>query len=395
MALLQQSYGRFGGAERLFFSHYIQLKKMKKDVTLFYTGRISDGWAERLKGEAIHPIPSGIPTNFRKFRQLLRFLSRLRNFDKIIIHHHVEPLLAYYISRFLGPKTIWYSGSVFELPWEEIITGLDYRLISPTVGRTATEFYGPLISRFLLSNSLYRITTETVKAVDIATVRGYGKILANSLFLSRFLARVYNLKKNPTVVYPGVDPLFERLSSERPSVEEDYVLAVGSLVPLKNFEGIIRAASVTRSSKIVFLGDGQDRNRLKKIAAELDVPIEFRGNYDQESDIARAYSQCKFLVLLSLYETFGLTSVEAGLFSKPSIVTNRGGSPETVIDGVTGYVVNPLDYENVSKKMNQLLGDDSLRRRMGEGQRKNVVENFTVAKSTEQLLSEVESMTLA
>ena len=280
MALLQQSYGRFGGAERLFFSHYVQLKKMKKDVTAFYTGRLSDGWKERLKREDIQSMPSGISSNFRQFRHLMSFLSSLRDFDKIIIHHHIEPILAYYISKFLGGRTIWYSGSMFELPWQDVITGQDYRRISPTVGKTSTEFYGPLISRILLSNSLYRLTAQAAKAIDIATVRGYGKVLANSVFLSKFLARVYNLKKIPEVVYPGADPLFERLASQPRSKEQDYMLAVGSLVPLKNFESVIRAAAAVPTSKLVFIGDGQDRSKLKDIATRLDVPVEFRGNFD-------------------------------------------------------------------------------------------------------------------
>src|SRR2546427_7525560 len=247
---------------------------MKKDVTAFYTGRIYDGWVERLKGEAIQPMPSGISSNFRQFRHLMSFLSSLRDFDKIIIHHHIEPILAYYISKFLGGRTIWYSGSMFELPWQDVITGLDYRRISPTVGKTSTEFYGPLIARILLSNSLYRLTAQAAKAIDIATVRGYGKVLANSVFLSKFLARVYNLKKIPEVVYPGADPLFERFASQPQSKEQDYMLAVGSLVPLKNFESIIRAAAAVRTAKLVFIGDGQDRSRLKDLASKLDVAVE-------------------------------------------------------------------------------------------------------------------------
>ena len=391
MALLQQSYGRFGGAERLFFSHYLQLKKMKKDVTAFYTGRISDGWKERLKGEDIQPMPSGISSNFRQFRHLMGFLSRLRDFDKIIIHHHIEPILAYYVSKFLGGRTIWYSGSMFELPWQDVITGQDYRRISPTVGKTSTEFYGPLISRILLSNGLYRVTSQAAKAIDIATVRGYGKVLANSVFLSKFLARVYNLKKIPEVVYPGADPLFERFASQPRSKEQDYMLAVGSLVPLKNFESVIRAAVAVPTSKLVFIGEGQDRSKLKDIATRLGVPVEFRGNFDQESDLAKAYSECKFLVLLSLYETFGLTPVEAGLFSKPSIVTSSGGPPEVVLDGITGFVVDPVDYESVGKKMNLLLSNEPLRRNMGELARNKILQDFTLEKSTNRLLEEIES----
>src|SRR3989442_300932 len=391
LAILQQSYGRFGGAERLFFSHYAQMKRMKKDVTAFFTGRIAEGWAERLKGETIQPMPSGISSDFRQFGHLMRFLSSLRDFDKILIHHHIEPILAYYISKLLGARTIWYSGSMFELPWQDVITGLDYRRISPTVGRTSTEFYGPLVSRLLLSNGLYRLTTKAAKAIDIATVRGYGKVLANSVFLSKFLARVYNLKKIPEVVYPGADPLFEQLALQPQSKERDYMLAVGSLVPLKNFESIIRAAVAVPTSKLVFIGEGQDRSKLKDIATRLDVPVEFRGNFDQESDLAKAYSECKFLVLLSLYETFGLTPVEAGLFSKPSIVTSSGGPPEVVLDGITGFVVDPVDYESVGKKMDLLLANDPLRRNMGGLARNKILQDFTLEKSTKRLVEEIES----
>ena len=369
----------------------MQLKKMKKDVTAFYSGRIYDGWAERLKGETVRPIPSGISNDFRQLGHLMRFLSSLRHFDKILIHHHIEPILAYYISKFLGARTIWYSGSMFELPWQGVITGLDYRRISPTVGKTSTEFYGPLISRLLLSNGLYRVTTRVAKAIDIATVRGYGKVLANSDFLSKFLARVYNLKETPEVVYPGADPLFEQLASNPQAHEQDYILAVGSLVPLKNFESIIRAAAAIRTAKLVFVGDGQDRSKLKDLATKLDVPVEFRGTFDRESDLATAYSECKFLVLLSLYETFGLTPVEAGLFSKPSIVTSSGGPPEVIIDGITGFVVDPIDYQSVRNKMNLLLDDDSLRRKMGYLSRENVLRNFTLEKSTARLIEEIES----
>jgi len=391
IAILQQSYGRFGGAERLFFSHYAQMKRMKKDVTAFFTGRIADGWAERLKGEAIQPMPSGISSGVRQFRHLTKFLSDLRDFDRILIHHHIEPILAYYISKYLGGRTIWYSGSMFELPWQDVITGLDYRRISPTVGRTSAEFYGPLVSKLLLSNSLYRLTRRVAKAIDIATVRGYSRVLANSIFLSKFLAHVYSLKTTPRVVYPGVDPVFERLALEPQAEEQDYILAVGSLVPLKNFEGIIRAAAAIRTTKLVFVGEGQDRSKLKDLASELDVPVEFRGNFDFESDLATAYSECKFLVLLSLYETFGLTPVEAGLFSKPSIVTSSGGPPEVIVDGITGFVVDPVDYRLVRDKMNLLLANDSMRRKMGYLSRENILRNFTLEKSTAKLVEEIES----
>ena len=386
LAILLQSYGRFGGAERLALSHYIEMRRRGQDVTFYYTGTMSRGWEERLDGEPIRSIPTAILNRPKRFRLLRKFLEELKQYDKIIIHHHIEPVLAFYLSKALGPRIVWYSGSMFELAWEEIITGVDYRRISPTVRRTGGEFYGGLLAKMLLSD-----TARVAKAVDIATVRGYGKVIANSSFLSNFLKRVYRLGETPSVVYPAADPQLEQLALENHVQEEDYMLIVGSLIPLKNVESMIRAASHVQSSKIMVIGDGQEMSNLKDLGSELDVPIEFRGTMNREEDLAQAYGRCKFLVHLSLYEPFGLTPVEAGLFSKPSIVTNHGGPPEVVVDGVTGYIVDPLDHQFIGSKMNALLDDDTLRHDMGRRARENIVQKFTLERSTNRLLEEVES----
>ncbi len=391
LAILQQSYGRFGGAERLALSHYIEMRRMGQDVTFYYTGAMSRGWEDRLHGEPIRSIPTAILNRPKKLRLMRKFLEELKQYDKIIIHHHIEPVLAFYLSKVLGPRIIWYSGSMFELAWEEIITGVDYRRISPTVRRTGGEFYGGLLARMLLSDQLYGLTSRIAKMVDIETVRGYGKVIANSYFLSEFLKRVYRLGETPSVVYPAADPLLEQLALKNYAQEEDYMLIVGSLIPLKNVESMIRAAAHVRSSKIMVIGDGQEMSNLKDLGSELDVPIEFRGTMNREEDLAQAYGGCKFLVHLSLYEPFGLTPVEAGLFSKPSIVTNHGGPPEVVVDGVTGYIVDSLDHHVIGSKMNTLLDNDTLRHDMGKRARENIIQKFTLERSTTRLIEDIEN----
>lgn len=392
LAILQQSYGRFGGAERLALSHFIQLKRISVDVTLYYKGAISPGWAKRLEGYDVRPVPNGVSGNLADLTALSKFLKELREYDRIIIHHHVEPILAFYLSKLIGDKIVWYSGSVFELAWEKFITGKDYRTISPTVKATSAEFYGQLLSSMALANMFFDAAVQIARAVDISTVRGYRKILANSSFLSGFLSRVYKLKDRPSVVYPGPDPILEKLSSSQNGFhEQDFMLAVGALIPLKNVEGIIQAAAGVPSAKVVTIGDGQERSNLKDLATRLSVPLEMRGSSVDEAVLAQIYSECKFLVHLSFYEPFGLAPVEAGLFGKPSIVTNRGGPPEVVVDGVTGYVVNPRDYRFIRSKMDMLLADESLRREMGQRARENVVKKFTLEKSANRLLEEVQS----
>src|SRR5207245_11354032 len=105
--------------------------------------------------------------------------------------------------------------------------------VGPTVRRTGGECYGGLLAKMLLSDQLYGLTARVAKAVDIATVRGYGKIIANSFFLSKFLERVYHLGETPSVVYPAADPLLEQLASKNHARAEDYMLIVRSLIPLK------------------------------------------------------------------------------------------------------------------------------------------------------------------
>jgi glycosyltransferase involved in cell wall biosynthesis len=391
LAILQQSYGRFGGAERLALSHYGEMKRMGRDVTLYYTGRISSGWQKRIPCDQLKSIPTIIVNRPKRLQFLARFLSELRQYDRILIHHHIEPLLAFYLSKNLGPKVVWYSGSVFELPWEEVITGIDYRRISPTVKRTSGEYYGELLSKTLLSDTLYRMTVQVARSVDIETVRGYGKVIGNSSFLAKFLERIYHLKERPRVVYPAADPLLEQLAREIQVPEENYMAVIGSLIPMKNVETVIRAAANVKSARIMLIGEGQEMSNLKDLGSKLDVPLEFRGTVNREEDLARAYAACKFLVHLSLYEPFGLTPVEAGLFSKPSIVTNHGGPSEVVVDGVTGFVVDPLDHQSIGRKMNELLTDEALRRKMGLQANEIVLNSFTIERSTRRLLEQIEN----
>jgi glycosyltransferase involved in cell wall biosynthesis len=69
-------------------------------------------------------------------------------------------------------------------------------------------------------------------------------------------------------------------------------------------------------------------------------------------------------------EPFGLTMLESLASGKPMIVTNSGGMPEVIQDGINGYVVPVRDYEAVATKAITLLDDNHLRERIGATGRK-------------------------
>ena len=111
-------FGRFGGAERAALVHYSRFKEAGKDVDLFADFTDKHLWArQELNNISFTPLPQslGEPESITLSRDP-------DDYDRILIHHHVEPLLAYRIVRSLGKKTAWYSGSIFEPAYSDLLT---------------------------------------------------------------------------------------------------------------------------------------------------------------------------------------------------------------------------------------------------------------------------------
>ena len=76
-------------------------------------------------------------------------------------------------------------------------------------------------------------------------------------------------------------------------------------------------------------------------------------------------------------EPFGLTMLESLASAKPMIVTNSGGMPEIIQDGINGYIVPVKDYEAIATKIITLLDDEGLKERIGSTGRKFAELRFT------------------
>src|SRR5947209_15800053 len=105
LAIVHQSYGRFGGAERVALAHYEQLRKMNVDATLFWSGLVTTRWQDRLNGYDIKSIPSTLPGPIGIGR-MIRFLKEQSRYDTTIINHHVARLLTLYISPTQATQTL-------------------------------------------------------------------------------------------------------------------------------------------------------------------------------------------------------------------------------------------------------------------------------------------------
>jgi glycosyltransferase involved in cell wall biosynthesis len=68
--------------------------------------------------------------------------------------------------------------------------------------------------------------------------------------------------------------------------------------------------------------------------------------------------------------------IEAMAYRVPPVVTDAGGSPELVVDGVSGFVVPPRDAQGLADAIEKLYRDKDLRRRMGEAARERIATDF-------------------
>lgn len=138
------------------------------------------------------------------------------------------------------------------------------------------------------------------------------------------------------------------------------VLFIGTLKKVKGIDYLLKSIALI-NARLIIIGDGPEKDNLMNEAKELNIThrVNFVGRLDS-IQINDYISKSKVLVLPSLSEGFSTVLLEGMAGGLPIVATNVGGNPEIVQDGVNGYLVEPCDYEIMSRKINKLLQDNGL-----------------------------------
>ncbi|MCL4705027.1 glycosyltransferase [bacterium] len=127
-----------------------------------------------------------------------------------------------------------------------------------------------------------------------------------------------------------------------------------------------------------FAGDHDLMKTLQRLAAAGGAAGRVRF-MNSRNDIPEMLHALDVVVSPSLSEGFSNAILEAMAAGKPVIATRVGGSPEQIIDGVTGLLVPPQDAGAIAQALLTLLRSPGLRREMGTAAQRHVQENFSVA----------------
>ena len=123
-------------------------------------------------------------------------------------------------------------------------------------------------------------------------------------------------------------------------------------------------------------GDGQFRT---KILPELEAFENFHwlGSLEYPDKVRDFLSEIDVYALLSGIDMSPLTLQEAQLMQKPVLATNVGGIPELIKNNETGFLVKKGDHEDLFEKLEILLNDQTMSKKMGKAGRNFISNNFS------------------
>lgn len=165
-------------------------------------------------------------------------------------------------------------------------------------------------------------------------------------------------------IYNGAAPL-QRVPKENWPQKTGFTLVyVGRLEPVKNHPLLLRAFCEAQKSapglRLWMVGDGNERQRLESLAAELGI-AEHVTFWGQQFDVAPFFSAADAFIMSSKSEGLPISLLQAFSLGLPAIVTGVGGMAEVVQLAQAGYTVSATDPAEMAAAILRLKGSDATR----------------------------------
>jgi glycosyltransferase involved in cell wall biosynthesis len=138
------------------------------------------------------------------------------------------------------------------------------------------------------------------------------------------------------------------------------------------------------NTSFVIAGDGSERGSMEHRirGTALEPNVRFLGHRDDAYDIVRAMD---LLLITSDHEGLPTALLEAMALGTPVVSRRVGGIPEAIDDGVTGVLVDSADPDRIAQACLLLLTNSSMARRLAQGAREKVIENFSAEGNAAQV----------
>lgn len=340
IAFLIPTLNQIGGAERQVILLAKELSKRGHQITVIVLSGDGGDTTQELQSAGISFLSLQMRKAWIDPRGWLRYRAWLTRDRPEIIHTHL-------------PHAAWLARHA--------------RLIAPVpvvIDTIHTTHTGSFARRLLyrLSDRLSNQTTCVSHAVA-QTVIHAGIARGSKLTI---LPNGIELTNQPTSIQPDPQPF--------------RWLAIGRLVPLKDYSTLFRAfATLPNQPCIKIAGSGPEEPSLRILATELNIAdrVEFLGF---RSDTQTLLAEADAFVQSSLWEGLPMSTLEAAAASLPVVATNASGTAETMQPGITGLLAPVRDATELSSSMAQIMSMSSAQRhQMGASGRAFVVAHFSLS----------------
>ena len=161
---------------------------------------------------------------------------------------------------------------------------------------------------------------------------------------------------------------------------------VGRIARSKGYECLIEAVRRLHLNgskvEVIAFGSGppeyQSQLQQQIAAAGLSRNWKWMG---YESDRSKIYRGMDICVMPSCEsESFGMVAAEANAHGLPVVASRIGGLPEIIVDGVTGFLIEPDSPQSLAEKLQWLVQHPESARAMGRAGHEHIFQEFTVEK---------------
>lgn len=369
--MINEKYETDGGSEQYLFDLCSGLEKRGHEVVIIYNDK-EQNYTEDRKTYFVSSLEVGKVTEI--VREIKPDIINLQNVFENALYEElpkIAPTVRYiHDNRTYSPGSSsmhFRSNSICEHP----ISWLHHPLYA---------FLEKCMSRNPIK--ILKIISKRKKLLSLQN--NLEKILVNSSYVKKRLIQNGVIEDLIEVLPPFIN--IPKTSSLKLNTHKPVVLFIGRLFVEKGVEYAIKAMKEV-DGELWVLGVGWDSERLKKLTQDLNLStrVRFFGwvNKDQLSSYIEA---CSVLVFPSIWpEPFGLSGVAAMSFGKPVVAFDVGGVKDWLKDTETGFLVKRKDERELSKKINLLIKDKKLSKKMGEKGRNLVESKFSMARHLDRL----------
>lgn len=322
-------------------------------VQSFYTAKVSanDDWPADWNRYAGLPGGTGLSSSGAfLFARLIGKVRELHGHDPIdLIHAHAALPCGHAASLLSGQ---------LKIPFVVTVHGLDAYYTNQVKGRAG----------------------EWCRRVTRHVYRSASNIICISEHVREQVLNGTEGSCSTSIVYNGVDHDFFAPANEPRDLK---ILSVGNLIPVKGHDLLIRALAIIQKEipdlTCEIIGEGPERTRLQKLAAELKVEdkIKFLGRQSR-TDVAQAFRESILFALPSRYEALGCVYLEAMAAAKPVIACRNQGIAEIIEHGKNGWLVSADDANELAEGIRVLIHDTDLRNRMRLAARRTILKSLTL-----------------